>query len=84
MFIGRGMYVGIYLVFLFFFVFDSVSVQVMPRVLSYSTCAVLRVIGLVVACGDCRFIASRLLSIDFLSYIVWVSEDVGISIYDVV
>ena len=56
----------------------------MPRVLSYSARRELRVIGLVVICGDCGFIASKLLSIDLLSYIVWVSEEVVVSIYDAV
>lgn len=53
----------------------------MPKVLSHSACTMLWVIRLVVACGDCWFIVGRLLRIDFLSYIVWVSEDVVIYIY---
>jgi hypothetical protein len=53
-----------------------------PKVLSHSACTMLWVIQLVVACGDCWFIVGRLLRIDFLSYIVWVSEDVVIYICD--
>ena len=54
----------------------------MPWVLSYSTCAILRVIGLVVACGDCGFVVNGLLNINFLGDIIWIGEDVIISIYD--
>jgi hypothetical protein len=55
-----------------------------PWVLSYSTCAVLQVIRLVVACGHCGSIGGKLLSIDFLGYIFWISEYVVVSIYDAV
>ena len=68
----------------FSYFFNIVTVQVMPWILSYSTCAVLWVVGLVVACGNCGFIASRLLSVDFLSYIFWTNEDIIVSIYDTI
>ena len=56
----------------------------MPRVLTYSTCAILRVVGLVVECGECESIASRLLGVYFLSYVFRVSENIVVFIYKAV
>ena len=56
----------------------------MPWVLPNPTCAVLWVIRLVVACGNCKFVNDRLLGVNFFGDVFWVGEDVIIFIYNAV
>jgi hypothetical protein len=54
--------------------FDYVSIKVVPNILSDTTCTMLLVVRLIIACGDCWLINMRLSYVNFGGYICWIGK----------
>jgi hypothetical protein len=64
--------------------FDSIAIEVVPRVLSDSAGALVGMVRLIMTSWYSRPVADRLLDVNFVCNFLWAGKDVGETIYKAV